>query len=65
MQAVDPLTGGEGRQPLVSASAKASICLGLVYASFICFSQAARYYVHLVSDVPSLGGALPLLITAL
>jgi len=45
--AVDPLTGGAGRQPLISASIKGSVCLGLVFASFICFAQAARYYVHL------------------
>jgi hypothetical protein len=45
--AVDPLTGGTGRKPLVPATIKASVCLGLVFASFICFAQAARYYVHL------------------
>lgn len=48
MQRVDPLTGGEGRKPLVPAVIKGSICLGLVFASFICFAQAARYFVHLV-----------------
>lgn len=48
LQAVDPLTGGEGRKPLISSVVKACICLGLVFSSFICFAQSARYWVHLV-----------------
>lgn len=55
LQRVDPLTGGDGRIPLVPAVVKGGICLGLVFASFVCFAQAARYFVHLVCHLNSPG----------